>query len=151
MSLSISAQNCDGQDNGYEYDLNPDICPICHTSIEPKRHIAAYSKIGYNQRERLQVVFRCTKRNCDSFFFGIYERNSPHEKFNFERSAPYYPREEVFSEIINKLSPCFVQIYNQAAASEALGLSEIAGIGYRKSLEFLIKDFTIQQNPNDED
>lgn len=32
-----------------------------------------------------------------------------------------------------------------------MNLDQIAGIGYRKSLEFLAKDFAIKYNPDDED
>mgnify|MGYP004704466627 CR=1 FL=1 len=42
----------------------------------------------------------------------------------------------------------FVQIYNQAAQTESLGLLEIAGPGYRKSLEILIKDYAIKKFPD---
>ena len=40
---------------------------------------------------------------------------------------------------VEELSPQFAELYNQAAAAEAYSLLDIAGMGYRKSLEFLIK------------
>jgi len=43
-----------------------------------------------------------------------------------------------------------VEIYNQALAAEAGDLTEIVGIGLRKAVEFLIKDFAIHQKPSDE-
>jgi len=58
---------------------------------------------------------------------------------------------ETFEEGISALSPQFVKIYNQALAAECAKLDEIAGLGYRKSLEFLIKDFCIHLHPNDEE
>lgn len=42
-----------------------------------------------------------------------------------------------------KNSPRFVEICNQAEKAELLGLNEICGMGYRKALEVLIKDFFI--------
>ena len=48
-----------------------------------------------------------------------------------------------FSEEVGKLSPKCVQIYSQAERAEQLGLSEIVGCGYRRALEFLVKDFLI--------
>jgi hypothetical protein len=56
-----------------------------------------------------------------------------------------------FDELIEGASPNFVKIYNQALNAEAYGLDEIAGIGYRKALEFLIKDFLIMQNADKRD
>jgi hypothetical protein len=48
---------------------------------------------------------------------------------------------EPFSETINKLSPMFVSIYNEAKTAKENGLSQVAGPGFRKAFEFLIKDY----------
>ncbi|MEN8447507.1 MAG: DUF4145 domain-containing protein [Cyanobacteria bacterium J06555_13] len=52
---------------------------------------------------------------------------------------------------ISEISPQFVAIYNQAFQAEQLGLNELNGIGYRKALEFLVKDFCSQENPKEVD
>jgi hypothetical protein len=44
-----------------------------------------------------------------------------------------------------------VKILNQALAAEAAGLDEVAGIGLRKALEFLIKDYCVYKAPTNED
>ena len=65
-----------------------------------------------------------------------------------------YPRTSKhisFQEQINALSPSFVVIYNQAAFAESHNLNEISGIGYRKALEFLIKDYAIHIHPEKSD
>lgn len=56
---------------------------------------------------------------------------------------PEPPVNGSFSTHICTLSPNFVQIYHQAAKAEFFGLEEIAGPGYRKALEFLVKDYLI--------
>lgn len=43
-----------------------------------------------------------------------------------------------------------MKIYNQSLQAEKNGLDEIAGLGYRKFVEFLIKDFAIYKNPEKE-
>ena len=40
----------------------------------------------------------------------------------------------------------FVETYSQAIFAEENSLNQLIGIGIRKSLEFLIKDFLISQN-----
>ena len=40
-------------------------------------------------------------------------------------------------------------IYNQAFSAEQYNLTEICGVGYRKALEFLIKDYLIINNPDE--
>ena len=53
-----------------------------------------------------------------------------------------------FPQQLKQLSPQFVKIYNQAELAENTGLTEICGIGYRKALEFLIKDYAIHKKPD---
>lgn len=50
-----------------------------------------------------------------------------------------------FSNEINKLSPNFVKIYNDAYRAEQIGLTEVVGLGYRRAFEFLIKDYAMCQ------
>jgi hypothetical protein len=40
----------------------------------------------------------------------------------------------------------FVSIYNQSLAAEAKELDQLVGIGMRKALEFLIKDYAVSEN-----
>ena len=53
-----------------------------------------------------------------------------------------------FSEIIKNTSNEFCDIYNQALASESQGHLKICGVGYRKALEFLLKDYLIGLHPD---
>lgn len=61
-------------------------------------------------------------------------------------SAPVNFKERDFDDKLNEVSPQFVKVYNQALKAEEYSLDEIAGLGYRKALEFLIKDFAIYNN-----
>lgn len=51
---------------------------------------------------------------------------------------------QVFSDILENVSSSFVKLYNEAYAAEQMDLMEVCGVGYRKALEFLIKDYAIQ-------
>lgn len=63
---------------------------------------------------------------------------------------PLYKCSDLVSDKdIESISPQFIKIYNQAKIAEQIKLYEICGMAYRKSLEFLIKDFAIYKNPND--
>jgi len=59
--------------------------------------------------------------------------------FRFVRSLPWKAVERQFAQSITDTSPLFAGIYNQASAAEAQGLSDVAGPGYRKASEFLLK------------
>lgn len=56
-----------------------------------------------------------------------------------------------FSAIINAISPKFENIFNEATMAYNEGMTEICGGGYRKALEFLIFDYLVKKNPEDED
>lgn len=53
-------------------------------------------------------------------------------------------QEEDFPMIIKRHCKKFISIYNQALTAEKNGLTEICGLGYRKSFEFLIKDYLLK-------
>lgn len=121
-------------------------CPICKHAIHPVLlHHIAYTRNGTTYFSMLNFC-----RSCDLSFIAIYEllKKSPPNQNHYYTSellycAPEKYIESEFDEHIRNLSPQFVKIYNQASAAESTGLDEIAGLGYRKSLEFLIKDFAI--------
>jgi len=51
-----------------------------------------------------------------------------------------------FQDEVLEVSSEFVRIYKQAAEAEFMKLDSIAGVGYRKALEFLIKDYLISKS-----
>lgn len=131
-------------------------CPACHKSFVPNPLFAC----AYNIDEvstRASIVYFC--RDCSTAFLGHYiisniSSTGSSIRFNdahFLFVEPIKFSKTVFDPKIINLSPQFDKIYNQALAAETSGLDEIAGLGYRKSLEFLIKDFAIHENPEDEE
>jgi hypothetical protein len=125
----------------FKVDSLPEECPRCHKSIAVLVRNCGI-QIGYE--DILQVVFRCPA--CKFLFFGTYQNRNLVFKLQF--LEPVYPVAKEFGPV-DALSPRFVAIFNQAAAAEAFRLTEIAGMAYRKSLEFLIKDYCILRSPND--
>lgn len=122
----------------------PSQCPMCKHDISPK----ALSCIFFDEPPRppaYVVAFGCT--HCHRAFIAQYDDKDS----NYQYLAPVIPEKHEFEPEVQKLSPSFVDIYNQAEIAEASGLTEICGIGYRKSLEFLIKDYLISLADNDEE
>jgi hypothetical protein len=56
----------------------------------------------------------------------------------------HYFEVQQFDAPICAISPTFCAIYNEAKHAEHCGLLRICGAGYRKALEFLIKDYLIR-------
>jgi hypothetical protein len=59
------------------------------------------------------------------------------------------PLEKAVSADILTLSPSFARIAAQARTAEEHGLDDVAGPGYRKAFEFLIKDYAISLQADD--
>lgn len=127
-------------------------CPMCHKSFVPDP-LYAYVYNGADLEPHASIVFFC--RDCRSVFLGHYnilETDSyplTYETTQFLSVEPTKFAKQLFDKNITSLSPQFDKIYNQALAAESSGLDEIAGLGYRKALEFLVKDFAIHEYPND--
>lgn len=129
----------------------PSKCPHCHKEMTAS--IIMQSKpIEIKQVKRIGLLAQCTI--CDQFFaLGYLYR------YNYEKHEtvliPYNYSPEINIEIpenINKISEKFEEIYRQSKLAEAYNLNQIAGMGYRKSIEYLVKDYLIFKkvgNPDD--
>ena len=67
-------------------------------------------------------------------------------KWSIEPLPPVTPKH--FSPTINRISPVFESIYNEAFIAQKQNLLQICGAGYRKALEFLIYDYAIYKDPD---
>jgi hypothetical protein len=144
--FNIDTINENNSSQSVNFDKLPDECPNCHKKITPSLHIAFLNTKAYDHKA-LQIIFRCPNENCKNAFIGFYSGDG--YNFYFELSKPYDFIQREFSEITKAVSPDFVMIYNQAYAAEQSGLTVICGAGYRKALEFLIKDYLISKNSED--
>lgn len=142
---SIQAINEENSTHGVNFDRLPDECPHCHKKITPNYGQAFLNSKNYSTP--LQIIFRCPNHDCYNVFIGYYDGLSPNYYFKFTEPLKFVPKE--FSQIINQISSDFISIYNQAYAAEQKGLDVICGVGYRKALEFLIKDYLISQKPDE--
>jgi hypothetical protein len=129
--------------NGYKNteQLNgvPEECPHCHHKITPIPIIAT-SRV--DAKRETSAVLQCPNKSCSNLFIALYLLGQ------FKRIISIQNKTHTFSDTINQISPKFVSIYNEAYQAEQYGLNEICGVGYRKSFEFLIKDFLSQIEPD---
>lgn len=144
MSIQI---NLDGRERIIEV---PNSCPHCNAIMEPKHYLSRYKDPSENT---FGSLFRCTAPKCLSFFALEYYETSdyntiPREYLDYSYRPPIVVD---LPENIEKVSSSFVEIYSQATKAETERLDQIAGVGYRKALEFLIKDYAIKNNPEDGD
>lgn len=111
-------------------------CPFCHARITP----------NYLFLHDGNLFAYCPNSDCNKHFVlqeyytGLYTLVRPNSS----------PTRKKFSETIQRVSAEFSEIYNQAYYAEQISLNQICGAGYRKSLEFLIKDYLLSSISEDD-
>ena len=129
----------------------PRLCPCCSSTYSSNPSFS-----GFFENEtgimHLYSLFFCPA--CENAFLVTYDFiNDTDSHKCIGHIAVQYPSPSnttSFSDKLSELSPKFVEIYRQAEQAENAGLLELCGIGYRKALEFLIKDYAISQCPDKE-
>jgi hypothetical protein len=134
MLIQLQTQNA-GVVNA---DTLPGNCPVCLRSIQPLDwgH-------GYVKGEWIDKVFQCPA--CMRLFIARYkgERTPTGMTYKLNHLLPVTIATSEHSDVIKVVSPDFVTIFGEAEVAEKHGLKLICGPGYRKALEFLIKDYVI--------
>ena len=134
-----------------EVDL-PNKCPHCGMTMIPHVIYASSNEECQDWSKTIGVFLQCSDSDCSNYFSERYVSNpQTNSKFKIIPNTYRPPIIIDLPENIDKVSRDFVEIYSQATEAESRGLDQIAGVGYRKSLEFLIKDHLIRINPEEED
>lgn len=130
----------------------PNVCPVCNNACVP------VFKYGMTDDTRpqpwvLQAVYLCPNNACGCLFFAWYEVcdgpvvfDSKTYQGNLQLTdvIPKYQVTRTFGEAVEQLSPEFCNTYRQAETAENNGLRLLCGIGYRRVLQFLVKDFIVK-------
>lgn len=132
----------------FEVEL-PDKCPMCHHAIVPQLH----TSVSFHPSDGpVWVAYGCTNNDCLEMFVGKYRKTHNRGILGSVRIeelslGPRTAQVPQVPELVAQLSPLFVEIYSQAEEANSEGLDQLYGIGLRKALEFLIKDFAKHVNP----
>ncbi|WP_133636560.1 hypothetical protein [Halomonas ventosae] len=131
------------QVNSHSFHVEyPTKCPICHHHSE----IILVKTMEEPDWRNIHVVFQCAYSGCRSYFIGYYGQRGDRE---LKSLKPQKAEIASIPESVRELSPMFVSIYQQADDARAHGLDQIAGPGYRKAFEFLIKDYAKSLKPEE--
>lgn len=152
MAISISIGN-----QVIRYEENVEVCPICAHAVEPKVLSSVFAGRPEVNGTSLEISFQCIRPACLKVFVGVYRQTKINQQgheygdYMLTETIPKLVVPHSVPKEVTGISERFATIYNQATEAETIGLDEIAGIGYRKALEFLIKDFCISKSPENED
>lgn len=130
-----------------KFDL-PDICPHCNIGMMPI--LSTYN--ANIEKSNIGIIIKCP--SCKNIFFVLYDLYMDEYNNLSSSLSTIYPEQEVLEDLPSKIKdyfPEFHEIYNQAHIAENKNLNEITGMAYRKSLEFLVKNYLIQKLPHESD
>jgi Domain of unknown function (DUF4145) len=147
IGYQVTAKSHNTQQQIQFFDL-PSKCPYCHRSITPQ---TIWGYIPLHQKDNFSVFMNCPDAECQKSFIAFYEANTIYGWCYNEKTTQGTFESRLFSETIECISNGFIKIYQEAESAEFHQLYEICGVGYRKALEFLIKDYCILKNPDQEE
>lgn len=140
---------------GYVAIKNPNVCPHCHLIVNPHSIWTIETKDTDNTPTMI-TAWACSNDTCEKIFLAVYKVEGQELKFNrFLNGLPKGPDwpKPIFDlkngnpKSIDKPEQTrFIKTYLQSLVAENSGLDELAGMGYRKSIEYLVKDWAIQNN-----
>ncbi len=132
--------------------IEPEECPLCKYAIQPQElYCDAY--IDDRQQWFITGLYLC--KHCYQTFMTLQRcnlggRTDTYKSYSTKLlyCGPTQPQGTHFSKQLEEISPEFVKIYNQAKAAEEYGLDAVCGMGYRRALEFLVKDYLVHKEPH---
>ena len=118
----------------------PSVCPHCGFGTD-----APFAKKDtYSFNGHYLLIATCTCTSCGKHFLFACEYDSG--KIDYEPIVyPNIAFTPYSNETLEKISPRFIDMYNQALQAEFHKNLELAAVGYRSALEFLIKDYAITE------
>lgn len=149
MHIETKATLVDRRETNVRLDQSPDTCPRCHRSIHPN-FISAHAR---SDGGACQAIFRCAHLKCQEVFIGSYTYDggdSSRMHFKLRGVAPKSSSKSNFPETIEEVSPSFCEIFGQTEEADTQELDQLVGIGLRKALEFLVKDYAASEHPDRE-
>ncbi|MDF4223556.1 hypothetical protein PXC01_18310 [Maribacter sp. M208] len=137
----------------------PNICPHCHVANEPRELFKWFDR----KENRLLSTWECKNHKCGRIFVVSHKEEEVGGQYKVERTLNGLPKGPIWPEPILNLKDGrtigteeekeskFIKTYLQSLETESNGYDEIAGMGYRKAIEYLVKDWSIQTNPAKKD
>lgn len=158
---NVNAYHSKGSPVKVYYMDSVDHCPYCKNSMSLNPDYAVYSLPIHPKRNKDNALFLhyvCRKDDCQRPFTAVFNhRYDIHVNLgvrNYHSLSyiiPVLPESKEWPHEVIEISPSFSEIYNQAIACECHGYNHASGPAYRKSLEFLVKDFAINVNTEKEE
>lgn len=133
MRIQISYN--DGNTSHSKHVEIPDECPTCGRLVIFPFNGASRSKIT----NELETIHHCPNQACGSYM--ICYHTFVDATWKLKKIEPPRLTTSSIPDFVSEISASFISIFREAVEAKERGLSQIAGPGYRKAFEFLIKDY----------
>lgn len=139
------------------HSKNPNICPHCHVVNNPEPIWDAGTTDTEDVDSNISI-WQCANSECKKLFIALYQLVEG--KPVLIRFLNGYPKGPDWPQPIWDLrngnredieQSRFIRTYLQSLEAENYGLDEIAGMGFRKSIEYLVKDWAIKSNQEEKE
>jgi hypothetical protein len=132
--------------------MDPHLCWKCLRHIVPSVIYGHSVTNAPTTSTIVSLMLQCPA--CSAISLGVYSVNEGSLYVQSRIAHPLLLTPNLipvsnFPEKVSSVSPSFIEIYEQAMSAESSKLFHIAGMGYRKALEFLIKDYLCYKHPDD--
>jgi hypothetical protein len=144
--------------NAIVYNVDdPNICPHCHVVNKPSRRYCDETRDSDDSPAYISV-WECANIKCNKLFIALYKIKNGSPTFvrflNGLPKGPDWPQPILdltssHGDEINKSK--FIKTYLQSLEAESRGLDELAGMGYRKAIEYLVKDWAIKEHSEEKE
>jgi hypothetical protein len=131
----------------------PNICPHCHVTNNPSEQFNSRTVDTDGTASNISI-WQCANHKCNKLFVALYQlKNGKAEWIRFLNGLPKGPdwpkpiADLKCDNADDAENSKFIKTYLQSLEAESYGLDELAGMGYRKAIEYLVKDWAIQNNP----
>ena len=141
MQLSKTSLNFS---NHYHPVDVPLYCPYCGKAVEFKETGSTDIFFKNNHYFYLKILY---SKCCEKYSSALYLLKRQNQSSDEISLISFYPnsRGKYFSKYIQDLSPDCIRLYNDSSFAFDNNMNDLAGMGYRKSLEYLVKDYAITE------
>lgn len=124
-----------GHKNTFEI---PSLCPWCSVSFNPTlSRVTTFDESGTHTYVLRMHCTYCGKKSISVVTGKDYSHM-------IQQMLYPAPKARQFDDLLVNLSPRFISLYQSAERAEQIGDLDLAGMGYRASLEILLKDFALE-------
>lgn len=122
-----------------------DPCPNCGSTLLDEKFMGEFASIGKRKNTNYFEILECSM--CKTLITSHWKISTKGEYSRISRIPPKVHK-LVVDQLFKNHYQQFIEIYNESATAEAYKLKNVCGPGYRKALEFLIKDYSINKYPD---